>query len=535
MYRIKVDDRPLWTPVDNNLKLGSPTLSLEVNTVGSLSFTIYPDHPQYNDLAKMKNIISVYQDNRVIFKGRIYSDKVDFYKVKKVEVEGLLGYLNDSIVRPYEFTGSVTEYLSFLISQHNDQVEPFQQFKLGVVTVTDPNDYIVRSNTGTTVTWGEIGSKLVDLLGGYIFIRYEDDGNYIDYLATAADTSTQEIRYAVNLLDLTNEVKGDKLATCIIPYGSAVSEESDERLTIESVNNGVDYIQSDEAVAKYGKIYEVVTWDDVTIASNLLAKAKAYLATKILLHNSLTVKAVDLNLADSAIESFRLGDNIRVYSDPHGIDEIMFLTAYKVNLADPSGFTFTLGIEKESFLDSQISSNQTNINRIDEINKRVEEVESKASSVNNETYTYVNDAISNSEEETRTLLEGYTKTSELEEYKQTVSTSFTQTANDFNFKFTEVSDRITTENGEINRQLNDFSKYIRFVDGSIILGEIGNELTTKIANGRISFLYHDAVEVAYISENKLYITNAEILSEIIIGNFAFIPRKNGNLSFKKIK
>jgi hypothetical protein len=249
----------------------------------------------------------------------------------------------------------------------------------------------------------------------------------------------------------------------------------------------------------------------------------------------LTVKAVDLNLADSAIESFRLGDNIRVYSDPHGIDEIMFLTAYKVNLADPSGFTFTLGIEKESFLDSQISSNQTNINRIDEINKRVEEVESKASSVNNETYTYVNDAISNSEEETRTLLEGYTKTSELEEYKQTVSTSFTQTANDFNFKFTEVSDRITTENGEINRQLNDFSKYIRFVDGSIILGEIGNELTTKIANGRISFLYHDAIEVAYISENKLYITNAEILSEIIIGNFAFIPRKNGNLSFKKIK
>jgi hypothetical protein len=152
-----------------------------------------------------------------------------------------------------------------------------------------------------------------------------------------------------------------------------------------------------------------------------------------------------------------------------------------------------------------------------------------------ETYTYINESIENSEESTRTMLKEYAKTSDVETVREEMATSFTQTAEDFTFKFDTVNERITTENGEINRILDENSKYIRLVDGDIILGEVGALLTTKISNGRISFLYNDTIEVAYISDQKLYITKAEILESIVIGNFAFIPRANGNLSFKKIK
>jgi hypothetical protein len=80
-------------------------------------------------------------------------------------------------------------------------------------------------------------------------------------------------------------------------------------------------------------------------------------------------------------------------------------------------------------------------------------------------------------------------------------------------------------------QFEEISKYIRFVDGNIVLGEEGNTLTLQIANDRISFL-DSGQEVAYFSNRKLYVTDTEILHSLQLGNFAFMPRANGNLSFK---
>ena len=567
MYKIKCDDLTLYNPKFDNLVLGDPTLNLEVNKAGSLNFTIYPNHTYYNSIIKMKSIITVFRDNSIIFRGRVFSDTVNFYKNKKVEVEGVLAFFNDSIVRPYNFNGSPKEYLTFLINQHNNQVEAFQRFKLGNVSVIDNNDYIVRANSNNPNTWKEIEDKLIKSLGGYIRVRYENDGNYIDYLADYNHYSTQDIRYAINLQDLTKAVEGTTLATCIIPYGAKL-DDSDEKVNITSVNDGLDYIQDVEAVERYGKIYEVVTWDDVTEPTNLLTKARAYLSTARNLSNTLTIKAVDLHLTDDTIESFNIGDYIQVYSVPHDIRETLLLTAFSLKLNDPSGYNFTLGKESSSFLDEQISAERNNINRIDVVKKSLdtniininnaltESIDNTIQYVDNiagglqdninntntelernieETITYVNLTVDNSVENTKTMLSEYSKISDVESLTETLSTKFTQTAEDFNFKFDTINDRITTENGDVVRQLEEYSKYIRFVDGGIVLGESGTDLTTKIVNGKISFLYNDTIEVAYISDNKLYITNAEILESVIIGNYAYQPQKNGSLSFTKVR
>ena len=82
-------------------------------------------------------------------------------------------------------------------------------------------------------------------------------------------------------------------------------------------------------------------------------------------------------------------------------------------------------------------------------------------------------------------------------------------------------------------KFEEIQKYIRFVDGNIVLGEEGNTLTLRIENDRISFL-DSGLEVAYLSNSKLYVTDGEFLNSLQLGNFAFIPRENGNLSFKKL-
>ena len=54
-------------------------------------------------------------------------------------------------------------------------------------------------------------------------------------------------------------------------------------------------------------------------------------------------------------------------------------------------------------------------------------------------------------------------------------------------------------------------------------------MTFRVVNDRLAFYMNDT-EVAYLSDNKLYVTQAEILARLQIGKFAYEPQSNGNLS-----
>ena len=128
----------------------------------------------------------------------------------------------------------------------------------------------------------------------------------------------------------------------------------------------------------------------------------------------------------------------------------------------------------------------------------------------------------------------YTKITDFETYKSNVLTQFIQTSEDFTYQFSNLTELINNLDANSAEQFNNIIRYIRFVDGDIILGEINNNLMLKISNDKISFL-QNGIEVAYMTDNKLYITDGEFLNSLQSGNFAFYPRSSGNLSFKKIK
>jgi len=128
-------------------------VDLELNKTGSFSFIIYPSHPAFDVLQKMKSIITVYQDDYLIFRGRILNDEQGWYNEKQVTCEGELAFLVDSIQRPYDFMSgdkhtTISDLFTFFIANHNLQVEDEEkQFYVGNITVTDPNDYCkVRFN-----------------------------------------------------------------------------------------------------------------------------------------------------------------------------------------------------------------------------------------------------------------------------------------------------------------------------------------------------------------------------------------------------
>lgn len=533
MYKIFCDNTLIYDSTLEDFVITKGQITKEVNKSGSFSFSIPSKHEFYNVIQKMKNIITVYKGEELIFRGRVINEAVSFFKEKSFTCEGELGFLLDSIIRPYEFTGTPEEFLNYLIAEHNSQVDDYKKFKVGTVTVTDPNNYIARSNSDYENTFENLKSRLLDTLGGYIFITGDTDGNrVINWYDKSPYRSDQVIRFGENLLDFTKTNRAEDIATAIIPLGYEIEDETTgekSRLTIASVNNGVDYVYNADAVARYGWIYKVETWDDVTVASNLKTKGEAFLVEKIKQSITIELSAIDLSLMDHSIDAFRLGDNISIVSEPHGLDDTFLLEKQTIDLLKADNDKITLGYSFSSFTDTSVSANKVNTSLF----KTVETIRGD----------YVTNAVVNSRvnnlqsliEQTSTSItseisSNYVINDELEE---ALSTLYTQLNDLFEFKFTSLESTVNENDIERRREYREITSYIRFEDGNIILGESGNELTVRIENDRIVFL-EGGLEVAYVSNNKLYITDAEILASLRIGNFAFIPRANGNLSFKKI-
>jgi hypothetical protein len=142
-----------------------------------------------------------------------------------------------------------------------------------------------------------------------------------------------------------------------------------------------------------------------------------------------------------------------------------------------------------------------------------------------------------STEEFKTFIsDNYVSEEELGEYKTEVSTQFTQTAEDFEMRFTETKQDIDAVAGDLEGVETERKSYIRFEDGNIYLGKSDSEIMLIIENDRISFVQNVTgyPELAYISNNILYITEGEFLTQLRIGKFGFTPGVNGNLSFKKV-
>ena len=528
VYTVYCDGKLLFDPRVDELAIFEKKIALEVNKTGSFDFKIYPSHPMYDRIKRLKSSIEVYQDAHMVFRGRVLDDKLDFNNAKDVICEGDLAFLNDGIVRPYTYSGSVSGFLSYILAEYNAQVEVAKRFVLGNVTVTDPNDYITRSSITAASAWDVVNDKLIKLLGGYIRIRRSGGINYVDYLEDSTAQSLQEIKLGENLLDLNKEIKGQDIVTALIPYGAKLGNDTDERLTIAAVNGGIDYVFNQDAVDAYGWIFATKTWDDVTVGDNLLTKAAAELASRINLSVSLDVSAIDLSMTDDQIDELRFFEYVKINSPAHQLNEFMLIQKLTIDMDNPQNNKLTLGTQYATFSESQLNTEKA----IENVSNNVSETNTKVQNYVTEQVTTLNSNIEQSAGAIRTeVAETYTSKSELNEYKESVSTQFTQTSNDFTFTFSELRQFIDNVDGDQQTQFEEIRKFIQLLDGDIILGEVGNPLKLKIENDRIAFILN-GVEDAYWANGNFYVTDVRVLTSIRIGNYAFIPRSNGNLSFK---
>ena len=346
------------TKTDNRI---SGTIKQGINTINSFTFTILPNNEGYNLIQPLKTLVKVLntKTNKYEFIGRVLSPNHSMSSsglISKTYIcESELGYLLDTCQSYEEIHNiNVKGYLERLIQAHNNNTDNSKKFIVGNVTVVDNNDSLYRYISYDT-TKKNIDDDLLDKLGGELQIRYEGDTRYLDYLTEIGKVCSTEIRLAKNLQDLEQNIDVSNYCNRLVVLGAKLKvkdgegneTDTEERLTIESVNNGLKYIDDKESIAKYGVIQGQVIYDDVTEAKNLLSKGQKYLFNQRLLVSN-KVNALDLSLIGIDLDSFEVGNYYPLIHEILGINDIVRVVEKSISIENPHANTITLGdLEKD--------------------------------------------------------------------------------------------------------------------------------------------------------------------------------------------
>lgn len=117
--------------------------------------------------------------------------------------------------------------------------------------------------------------------------------------------------------------------------------------------------------------------------------------------------------------------------------------------------------------------------------------------------------------------------------KQNTKALMSLSDRDFRVEFKEITQAIDKTNGDLLAYKEELGNWMRFdKDGNLVLGAKRTQgqdaYELKLTKNRISFMLNDA-EVAYISNNELYITNSTVVQNLKIGRFIWEVRGNGNM------
>lgn len=396
MFRVFYGADIIYDSRDPDLVLTGLKAELALNEAGTFEFTMPITHPFRDSIALMKKSCEVVleQDGEVLFRGRVAQRKRGFYGNSQYRCEGDRSYLNDVTLPPYStanagMPSTVDGLFNWYMAQYNAKVPPNQRFLAGINqgSELDQNNYILRENSARVAVWKELKEKLLEKIGGYVRVRYEDDLRYIDYLSGGDTAVAQRIEFGKNLLDYTRLQDATQFCTRIIPEGAEIKDDDGNgtgvKLSIadlpdDSLQQGFekvgDAIVNIESERTHGVIEQAITFDDITVASNLLDRGLRHLIN-VKVGDTMDITAVDMHMVDPTIKQICLGDYVRATSKPHGFDEYFICTRLTIYPDDPGANKFVLGSDYDTLTGRQsakIASLNASINKQYETVKQID-------------------------------------------------------------------------------------------------------------------------------------------------------------------
>lgn len=411
----RLNPKIVHEPYSYGEKIKESEVYLSLNGLGisTFEFTFNINNKYYQKIEPIINFIQIIDVVREqeIFYGRVakITNTMDtsgsFSQSFLIEDEK--AFLYDSVqtyMKPTRMP--VRDYLQKIIDIHNKQVEPYKRFKLGNVDVIDNGDLL--RGLGYQSTAETIKEKLLDRLTGNLILRRVDNTNYLDYISNYGDDSDTPLQLTKNLKSATRDIDISELFTRIVPVGQDIEDNSETdievgtdysrpKYTIESVNNGKNYLDDPSLIEKFGLNTGIVEFPNVKEPSILKRRGQQWLKDQSLMLVTWDVEAIELGLLDKRYELITLGNSYKVDNQFLYAVERLQVIEKKFSILAPQKVTLTIGSKKKKLTDYQneiktIQSNLVNIKAnasagtqsISDLIKKQESLKNEVSQQNNE-------------------------------------------------------------------------------------------------------------------------------------------------------
>ena len=376
-------------------KILSGSIKQAQNAINEFTFVIPMQNDLYLRLIPFQSIIQVVNlyDEEIEFEGRVLSVSNKMTStgfVQEVVCEDFLSFLHDSTQHYQKLKNTGAEaYLREILNQHNAQVEDYKRIHLGTVTVKSLTDKPWRY-LGYESTWDAIRDRIVTNIGGYLTLRRENSGFYLDWTSSVGENQESPIQLGRNIKSASREISFDGIATQIMPIGAdeknSQNRSSDNKeeqgpdvtrkqIDISSVNGGKIWLEDAELVAKFGVIRKPVIWTEIDNPQVLKNRGLQYLKNQRIALAKWTVSAVERYLIDSRYAKFKIGNTHPILNAPlSGIERLQIIEK-KIDVLNPQSVDLVIGSKSQSLSAYQLQSQEA-VESIERV-KANQDIESK--------------------------------------------------------------------------------------------------------------------------------------------------------------
>lgn len=371
MYRIlyyqdHADKNPqVLHDVDSSNKILSGEMTEVLNTVTTVDLTVGFSNTLYQRIEPIVGLIRIINtlDMSQVFYGRVLKPleemKANGLYSQRYLCEDMLSYFNDSMQSFQKvINNGLLDFFTKIINNHNLKVEPHKRFKVGRVTMSTDTDLPHRF-LGYQSTFETLKEHVVDKIGGYIQIRYESDGMYIDWLKEIGEFVDSPIEAGENILSAKRETSFEGMITRLVPLGADKNEDNQEeeiegltvireRWDIKSVNGGKDYIDDIELIEKFGIIERKVDWTDIDEPNILKERGDQYMAGQRAILTTWEVDVVEKSLIDDRFKKFEVGNTHPINNPPmSGVEELQIIEK-RTDFLAPQRVGLVIGADRQT-------------------------------------------------------------------------------------------------------------------------------------------------------------------------------------------
>lgn len=312
--------------LDNAIAVG---YALETNSLWSATFTLPADDPK-NQYCTALNFVEIFDGDERIDLFRIIGEDLErsdgatrYYNCEHV----LATLLSDVLFKYHQCGGSgvkTADVLNYVLAR-----QTVQNWKLGACDFTRYFEYNWENSTLLAALFAVPECFDKEYLWSWDTTVYP----WTLSLTVPADTLKSEIRYAKNMTTIKKTTDATSIANRVyaLGYGEGVNQ-----LTIESVNDGVPYVEDALSIERYGLCSTILVDSRYEVPENLKAYAEQVLEGLKEPYVSYEIGAIDLHrLTGDSFSKFRPGEIVRVVDTEDGIN--LRTRIVRVEKADAEG------------------------------------------------------------------------------------------------------------------------------------------------------------------------------------------------------